>query len=187
MARSRNTVQLDTVAAEDTLPLVGAHGPTLQTALQAFVTWGTSRTFREQVMADCDFPMPGDLPAFLVVNQLIYRGIATPTDLADAIDTTRSNMSKIVARLEAADLVFRATDPRDDRGVVIGLSAQGRELGRRILHIVNIEEHDLPGWSRDEVETFERLAVKFARTIDALPGHPLSTATGLVFRGEAER
>lgn len=181
MARSRNTVRLQGLSAEDLAPLVGAHGPTLLSALQAIVTWASSRTLREQVMAGCDFPLPGDLPAFLVVNQLVYRGIATPTDLADAIDTTRSNMSKIVSRLETAELVFRAADPRDDRGVVIGLTQLGRALGHRILQAAGTDAHHLPGWSADERDTLERLIIKFATTIDALPGHPLTTVAGVPF------
>src|SRR3712207_18017 len=104
MARRSDTVQLRDIPAAELQPLVGAGAPNLLSALQALVSWGTSRTFREQVMADCGFPLPGDLPAFLTVNQLIYRGVATPTDLADAIDTSRSNLSKITTRLQAASL-----------------------------------------------------------------------------------
>ncbi|MGW0704471.1 MarR family winged helix-turn-helix transcriptional regulator [Streptomyces sp. NPDC002643] len=174
-------MRLDTLSAEDVTPIAGGDGPTLRSALQAVVTWGTSRSLREQVMTDCGFPLPEDLPAFLVVNQLVYRGIARPTELADAVDTTRSNMSKIVSRLEEAGLVFRATDPRDDRGVVIGLSREGRALGHRVVRAVMPNEQKLPGWSAEEIDTLERLLIKFAATIDALPGHPLTVTAGVTF------
>lgn len=181
MARSRNTVRLETLTPEDIAPVVGGDGPTLRSALQAIVTWAVSRTLRQEIMAACDFPMPEDLSAFLVVNQLVYRGVATPTELSDALDTTRSNMSKIVSRLEAAGLVFRATDPRDDRGVVIGLSPEGRTLGRRIVHAGAPDEGHLPGWSTEEVDALEGLLIKLATTIDALPGHPLRATAGVAF------
>lgn len=71
-------------------------------AMQAFVTWANSTTLRELLMIQSEFPLAGDLPAFLLVNQLAYRGAARPTDMADAIGTGRSNVSKIVRRLEGA-------------------------------------------------------------------------------------
>ena len=187
MARTKSTVRLESLSAEDLAPLVGADRPTFQSALQALVAWGTSRNFRQQVMADSAFPMPDDLPAFLVVNQLVYRGAATPTDLADAIDTGRPNVSKIVTRLEEAGLVFRATDPRDNRGVVIGLTRQGRAVGRRIVAAVSRDEHNLAGWTPEEFAALERLVIKLAATIDALPGHPLTVVAGVSFAEHRRR
>lgn len=131
-------------------------------------------------MQESGFPLPKDLPAFLVVNQLIYRGVATPTALADATDTTRSNMSRIVGRLEDEGLVFRAHDPRDARGAMIGLTAAGRELGARIVRSTR-DERDLVGWTAAEFETLERLMIKLASTLDALPSHPLEQASGVSF------
>jgi len=178
MPRSKNTLPLDALAADDLVPLVGKKN--LRSALQAIVTWGTSRSYREQVMQDSGFPLPKDLPAFLVINQLIYRGLATPTALADATDTTRSNMSRVIARIEELGLIFRAHDPRDARGAVVGLTAAGRELGARIVGSTR-DERDLPEWDADEIETLERLLIKLASTLDALPSHPLAHVSGVSF------
>lgn len=170
------------LASHDFEPLVGASGPDLVTAFQAIVTWGTSTAFRERVMEESRFPLAGDLPAFLLVNQLIYRGAARPTDLADAIQTGRSNVSKIVARLEQAGLVMRGRDPRDDRGVVVVLSREGREVAGRIVELGLADPRGaVAQWSAKDLATLERLLVRLATEIDALPGHPLKVVSGIDF------
>lgn len=161
-------------------PLTGADGPNRDTALQAIVTWSTSTSLRLALIEASDFPLPEDLPAFLLINQLIYRGAARPTDLADAIHTGRSNVAKIVRRLEDAGLIIRLPDPRDDRATVVGLSADGREVGQRILDATASQLGSIDEiWTQDEQDTLERLLIKLARTIDAIPGHPLAVSAGL--------
>lgn len=168
------------VSADALKPLVGAHRPDLNSALQAIVTWATSTSMREHIMRASGFPLPDDLPAFLLVNQLIYRGATRPTDVADAIRTGRSNVSKIVRRLEAAGLAERVADPRDDRGVVIVLTDPGREVASQILAAINeTNAHAIDGWTPEELAMLELLVVKLARSLDALPGHPLATAAGV--------
>lgn len=181
MVRSKNTRDRPSLSTEVVAPLVGGDRPNLASSFQAIITWSTSRTNREQVMRRADFPLPDDLGAFLVINQLIYRGVARPTDLADAIDVTRSKMSRIVGRLEEVDLVFRAADPRDDRGVVIVLTPGGRRVAQRIVQAAGTDATSLPGISDQEFHTLETLMVKLATAIDALPGHPLSTMAGMAF------
>lgn len=170
------------LAPQDFEPLAGAGGPDLVTAFQAIVTWATSTAFRESVMEESRFPLAGDLPAFLLVNQLIYRGAARPTDLADAIQTGRSNVSKIVARLEQAGLVMRGRDPRDDRGVVVVLTGEGREAAGRIVELGLADPRSaIAQWSAKDLATLERLLVRLATEIDALPGHPLKAMSGIDF------
>lgn len=170
------------LSPQDYEPLVGAAGPDLTTAFQAIVTWATSTAFRETLMEESRFPLVGDLPAFLLVNQLIYRGAARPTDLADAIQTGRSNISKIVRRLEQAGLVMRGRDPRDDRGVVVVLTAEGREVAGRIVGLgLTDPRNAVAEWSAKDLASLERLLVRLATEIDALPGHPLSSSSGVDF------
>lgn len=163
-------------------PHLGTDRSDLFSALQAIVTWGTSSAFRERLLRASDFPLPDDLPAFLLLNQLTYRGAARPTELADAIQTGRSNVSKIVRRLEEAGLVERAPDPRDDRAVTVLLTAEGRATSRRIM-ATTLAEFGVAfdGWSREDIDDLEGLLVRLARSLDALPGHPLSTIAGVSF------
>ncbi len=103
--------------------------------MQALITAMNSTTLRETVMAGSNFPLEDDMPAFLLVNQLIYRTTARPSEVADAIGTGRSNVSKIVRRLEHAGLVGRMPDPDDGRQSVIGLTAEGRQVAQRIVDV----------------------------------------------------
>lgn len=177
-----NRSESPSVIARLSVPLMGADGTRLGSAMQAIVTWGTSTAFRERLMAASDFPFPDDLPAFLLVNQLVYRGAARPTDLADAIQTGRSNVSKIVRRLEAAGLVVRGLDPGDERGVVVVLSDEGRAVGRRIVATVTADfGAALREWPSRDLDSLERLLVKLATSLDALPGHPLRSTAGTAF------
>ncbi|MFJ4175341.1 MarR family winged helix-turn-helix transcriptional regulator [Microbacterium sp. NPDC089696] len=152
------------------------------TAWFAIGTWGTSTRFREQLMADAQFPLEGDVPAFLVINQLIYRGVARPTDLADAIDTGKSNISKLVARLESAGLVTRVADPSDNRAVVVALTRNGRDVARRILDATHdLNSPSAGGWTKNDEKELGRLLVKLATAMDASEQHPLSSAAGVTF------
>jgi DNA-binding MarR family transcriptional regulator len=140
-------------------------------ALAAFVTWADSLAFRQYLIAESDFPLPGDLPAFLVVNQLVYRGAARPGELADAIKSQPSNMSKIVKRLEQADLVQRAADPADDRAVQILLTTAGREVARRILAVNHrLMDTVISGWDSAEVDQFTQLMTRLVGQLPSVPG-----------------
>ncbi|NQX12576.1 MarR family transcriptional regulator [Microbacteriaceae bacterium VKM Ac-2855] len=161
-------------------PLVGPTSAKLRIAMHAFVTWSTASSSREELMRQSDFPLRDDLPAFLLVNQLIYRGAVRPSDVADAIQTGTSNISKIVRRLEDADLVTRMADPNDQRATVIVLTEYGRTVAERIS--AAIDRTSTPaaeGWTVEEFETLERLVLKLVLSLDSLPNSPLSTVSGV--------
>lgn len=180
MPRPKDIASPEALDAEGLRPLVGENGPDLSTALFAISTWGNSTRFRELVVAESRFPLPDDLPAFLLVNQLVYRGAARPTDLADAIDTGRSNVSRLVRRLEGAGIVVRIADPVDNRGVVVGLTAEGREVARRIVDATRkINGLDASAWTPEDERDLSRLLVKLASALDANPQRPLTSVSGV--------
>ncbi|WP_193596610.1 MarR family winged helix-turn-helix transcriptional regulator [Microbacterium sp. YJN-G] len=180
MPRHRDLTGPEDLTPEDLRPLVGGEGPTFASAMFAIGTWGASTAFREHLLAASDFPLPGDVPALLVINQLIYRGVASPTDLADAVDTGRSNLSKIVDRLTRAGLVVRIANPYDRRSVAIALTSKGRAVASRIIDAAaSLNTPAGPDWTAQDTVDLERLLVKLARALDALPNHPLSTAAGV--------
>ena len=164
-------------------PLVDQGGPRAsRPCCRPLVTWGSSTSYRERGMAASDFPLTDDLPAFLLINQLVYRGSARPTDLADAIGTGRSNVSKIVRRLEEAGLLLRGPDPRDDRATIVVLTTHGRAVGQRIVDALLVSQQGIANpFTPEEFAQLERLLLKFARAVDSLPGHPLTTTAGLSF------
>ena len=54
-----------------------------------------------------------------------------PTDLSGSMMLTSSGMTKRLDQLERAGLIERRPDPGDRRGVLIALTAEGREADRR--------------------------------------------------------
>jgi DNA-binding MarR family transcriptional regulator len=180
MPRPRNIAPPSDLSDDDLRPVVGRDGPDLTSAFFAISTWGNSTRFRELLIQGSEFPLPGDLPAFLLVNQLAYRGSCRPTDLADAIGTGRSNVSRVVSRLEQAGLVRRVADPTDDRAVVVALTANGRTVGERIVAAAQglntpTGEH----WTPHDQADLEHLLIKLAKALDAGPQHPLTATAGI--------
>ncbi|MGW8484570.1 MarR family winged helix-turn-helix transcriptional regulator [Microbacterium sp. NPDC055903] len=136
----------------------------LRRSLTSLVHWADSREVRVQVMHAVSFPFE-DIPMFLIVNQLAYRGALRPTDLASVLGTTKANISKIVRRLEDADLVARISSPYDERSVLVALTAAGRAIGERIVERAAEKfEESFATWASEDVETFRRLLAQFSRS-----------------------
>jgi len=162
------------------VPLLRGRGTDLSIALQALVTAMNSTAVRESILLQSGFPLPGDMPAFLLLNQLIYRTTARPTDMADAIGTGRSNVSKIVRRLEGAGLVGRMPDPEDGRQSVVGLTPAGRNVAERIV-AVSREAYELIflDWSDVDFDQLETLVVRLVASIDDRLDHAIERTSGV--------
>ncbi len=146
-------------------------------AIESLIVWASSATLRADVMRTIDFPLPHDVPAFLLVNQLVYRGASRPVAIAEAMQTTTSNITKVVQRLERAGLVHRAPDPVDRRGVEVALTEVGREAGHRLLaYFARLFDAAYAGWSPEDRRAYEAASVRFARALvaaaeETLPAH----------------
>lgn len=161
-------------------PLLHGRGANFSLALQALLTSMNSTAVRESILEASDFPLPGDMPAFLLLNQLIYRTAARPTDVADAIGTGRSNVSKIVRRLEGAGLVGRMPDPQDGRQSVIGLTPAGREVAERIVAVSSgAYELIFDDWTDDEFAQLEKLVVRMVTSMDERLDHQIEKTSGM--------
>ncbi|VXC24120.1 DNA-binding transcriptional regulator, MarR family [Arthrobacter sp. 9AX] len=177
MPRQKNVGARPTLPASAYVALVPAEG--LSSALASFAVWSNSLEARRSLMRDSAFPLADDLPAFLILNQLVYRGAARPTDLAEALEITTSHVSKIIARLEDAALVLRAPDPNDNRAVIVGLTDSGRSAGLRIVECGrSLFDRIFADWPDGERAEFTRLIVKFAHSIDAASAQSLSRVSG---------
>ena len=152
--------------ALDLSPVLAPNPLDIRVSLGALIHWADSPTFRRQLMDAAAFPID-DVQAFLAVNQLSYRGPLRPTDLADAIQTGRSNISKVARRLAHAGLAVRIPDPADDRGVLITLTRHGREAGRRIMdRNAELIQQAFSDWDEADVRAFAALLARFSATID---------------------
>jgi DNA-binding MarR family transcriptional regulator len=143
-------------------------------SLSSIIHWADSHAVRVDLMTAVDFPVH-DVPMFLVVNQLSYRGAMRPSDLAEALGTGRANLTKIAHRLSDTGLIVRVPEPSDERGVLLALTPRGREIGERIMARVqrNVESA-LADWSDEDVSTLKRLLARLAR--DTMWTHPAATA-----------
>ncbi|MEV0381655.1 MarR family transcriptional regulator [Nonomuraea sp. NPDC050643] len=139
-------------------------------SLSSIIHWADSHAVRLDLMTAVEFPV-NDVPMFLVVNQLSYRGAMRPSDLALALGTGRANLTKIAHRLTDAGLIVRVPEPSDERGVLLALTPLGREIGERIMERVqrNVESA-LADWSDEDVTTLRRLLARLAR--DTMWTHP---------------
>jgi DNA-binding MarR family transcriptional regulator len=65
------------------------------------------------------------------------RGEIKPSALAEAFETTRSNVSHCISSLEAKGLVKRRIDPEDARAVQLVLQPQGKKRAVRVVGILD--------------------------------------------------
>jgi DNA-binding MarR family transcriptional regulator len=156
-------VATDSETTIDTSPVFEQDPLDLRLTVAALVHWADSREVREETMRRVGFPVR-DIPMFLVVNQLTYRGALRPTDLASTLGTGKANMSKIVRRLEVAGLVTRIASTSDERSILVALTREGRDIGERIMAAVDSQyQAVIAGWSEHEITQLQQLLGRFAR------------------------
>ena len=150
-------------AGIDISPVLEQDPLDLRLSISSIVHWADSREVRLRVMREIAFPVD-DIPMFLVVNQLSYRGALRPTDLAATLGTGAANVSKIVRRLEGIGLVLRVPSPVDERSVLVALTESGRAVGERIMLAAERQMLEtVADWDDQEVETLRRVVARFAR------------------------
>jgi DNA-binding MarR family transcriptional regulator len=99
-----------------------------------------------------------------LVRHLSFRGPMRPSALAEELGTGRSNISKIVKRLEREGLVARAIDADDSRASRVQLTADGLEVAQRFYDLGDgLAEQILQGWDPDDVRLFTRLTARFTQ------------------------
>jgi DNA-binding MarR family transcriptional regulator len=79
----------------------------------------------------------------LVCLEMQPAGVMRMSELATMLGSTKSRLSHQIGRLEAADLVRRARDPEDKRGVVTELTETGAALLKEAAptHVEGVREH----------------------------------------------
>lgn len=111
------------------------------------------------------------LPQFDVLGQLHrHREGMTPGELTRALLVTAGNVTGIVGRLVAMDLVERQPVPGDRRAVRIRLTARGRRLMR---HAIPLHRRDvaalLSGVSPADLGRLRGLLGRLGRALEAQP------------------
>ena len=91
----------------------------------------------ESLQQECLEPIGLTFVEYSVLRVLID-GAMSLSKLAEAAVRTTGGMTKIVDRLERRGLVERTPDPSDRRGVLVGLTEEGRELSEKASHAYGI-------------------------------------------------
>ncbi|CAN5338100.1 hypothetical protein BH09ACT6_BH09ACT6_08330 [soil metagenome] len=98
-------------------------------------------------------------------NRVLYllgtEGACRPSVLAAQLATGRSNVSKVLKRLENEGLVASNADPADSRATVVSLTAEGVARSHEVFTIGDDMIRELTlDWSAPETETFSALLTR---------------------------
>ncbi|RII41072.1 MarR family transcriptional regulator [Galactobacter valiniphilus] len=115
-----------------------------------------------------------DASAVTVLTLAWRHGPLRPSAIAESMATGASNVSKILARLEAQDLVRRDRDPEDARATLVKVTENGRAAATRLDDAgVLTMEHMLSKWTaRQRTEFLVSLQRFEATTIDMVNEPP---------------
>jgi DNA-binding MarR family transcriptional regulator len=86
----------------------------------------TARRLRQQAGEELS---PSQAAALATIDR---HGPLTPSELATRESIQRPTATRVIARLETAGLVDRASDPDDRRSCLVGLAPDGRQLLARV-------------------------------------------------------
>lgn len=120
---------------------------------------GRVETKLEAALADTGL----SLAKFALLDHLVKVGEPLPlTRLAERLVCVKSNITQLIDRLEAENLVERIDAPQDRRSVLAALTDEGRrryELGERAL--ATAEREVLKSFTAEELEFMNRLLGRF--------------------------
>src|SRR5215213_7649539 len=113
----------------------------------------TARRLRQEAASDLG---PSQTAALATIER---HGPLTPSELARIERIQRPTATRIVARLEDANLVERVADPTDGRSFTVGINAGGRLLMNRLRTRKNAYlARRLRGLEESDLATLDRAA-----------------------------
>ena len=80
-------------------------------------------------------PLGLTFPQYLVILELLAEAPLSVGTLGGRLDMDTGTITPLVKRLEAAGLVTRTRDPKDERRVMVDLTSRGRGLGAEVRSI----------------------------------------------------
>ncbi|MCU1480896.1 MAG: MarR family transcriptional regulator [Subtercola sp.] len=98
-------------------------------------------------------------------NRVLYllgtEGASRPSVLAAQLTTGRSNISKVLKRLESDGLIVSSVDPADSRATVVSLTEKGVAFSHEVFTIGDDMMGELTAeWSAEEAEQFSALLAR---------------------------
>ncbi|MCR9218878.1 MAG: MarR family transcriptional regulator [Alphaproteobacteria bacterium] len=109
------------------------------------------------------------VPEWRVIANLGRHQPMSSNRIAELGSMDKAKVSRAVARLVEAGLITRETDARDNRLIVLKLSARGRRIHNKIAPLALAWEAELlDALTPDERESFDRLVAKLQTRAEAL-------------------
>ena len=137
----------------------------LLASLSALILLWESPGLQREILTSSGEPI--DQPAHQALRHLLAAQPMRAGELAQAMGTGASNVSKIVKRLEAGGLVVRETDPDDTRSTRIRLTEAGTAAARHIYDLGDdMIAQVLSRWSARDIARYTELTKRF--TEDAI-------------------
>ena len=122
-------------------------------------------------------PMGLTHPQYLVMLALWGEEPLSVTELSRKLELDAGTLSRLLKRLEAADLVTRDRNPADERTLAVALTAKGRELRTQALEVpatilarLDMDLEDLVGL-RDRLTGVIEAAKTAAKMASKEPAH----------------
>jgi MarR family 2-MHQ and catechol resistance regulon transcriptional repressor len=114
-----------------------------------------------------------------VLEAILHKGPLTQRELTRKVLTSAGNMTDVVDKLEARELVRRTRSARDRRIALVELTPSGRALIEALFprHATDIAAA-MSGLSREELDALGGLLRKLGLAAAAEEGPPLADATG---------
>ncbi|WP_369371202.1 MarR family winged helix-turn-helix transcriptional regulator [Promicromonospora sp. Populi] len=142
------------------MPRDFAYRSELLASLSALILLWESPGLQSEILTSSGEPI--DQPAHQALRHLAAAQPMRPSDLAQAMGTGASNVSKIVRRLEEGGFVVRERDPEDTRSTLIALTPQGVSAAHHIYDLGDdMIAQVLVGWSQRDVSRFTELTKRF--------------------------
>src|SRR3954453_1648826 len=121
----------------------------------------TARRLRQEAGVDLS---PSQTAALGTIER---RGPLTPSEVASIERIQRPTATRVIARLEEAGWVSRASDPEDGRSSLVSITADGRALLERgPANTAPPPPRRLDALDRDDRATLERAAEILERALD---------------------
>lgn len=148
----------------------------LLASLSALILLWESPGLQSEILAASGEPI--DQPAHSALRHLAASQPMRPSDLAQAMGTGPSNISKILKRLEAAGFVERGPDREDTRSTKISLTPEGQTAARHIYDLGDaMIAQVLATWSPRDIARYTELTKRF--TADAIAAAEVMRREGL--------
>ena len=144
------------------LPLRLPYRHDLTAALAGLVNLASDPTFQRELTALATSRF--EYVALRVLGTMSFTQLRRPAELAVELGLSRSQVTKALDRLEADGLIERRRLDVDGRGVVVEITADGREVTQALYDTGDqFLAQIVRDWSTEDIDRFTQLVSRFTR------------------------